>query len=515
MGLTRKASTRRQYQFYSQDQADYDRQKRHIEMLFGWFGVLSFIDLVADLNMLVAIHRSLTSYSDFMSSHLEECASTCTDATLCYSGAPCNQSLCKSVELWQSERSADSCKVDRYTGATEAPGGGIAAAACDMLDRDDGYNAGLASLTQIRLAYAIFFAISVLLTLYYIHCLWKKFQARLALIPPVLHKEPRVVQLRDRLDKPYFAPPTDDFPGRIAAPYYRPETAAAKVDKKAAGKDGRESEDRRATGAVAIVAPQQCHGCKLRDEAGEIYCRVCGAGVHEEGGIHRLQMEQATARSTVRNKAAWHYQYRQYLQGFISTSGVRFLTLTLEDMPQAIIIIMFVVTIDRPDGLACMECSTNGELCQYGDSYPKAAIYLVLLGQLGSVALLCVQVLYLKSLEAKDSRDAYSKGLLDRERHDFTWCGIDLALLFVMIPAFIAPVLITILVTDMRLILDIETGSPVFIAVVVLAVVFSLPWVVLTLLTTLVIGEQCGVEDCDCCGDCCETCGDCVTCCCG
>jgi hypothetical protein len=103
----------------------------------------------------------------------------------------------------------------------------------------------------------------------------------------------------------------------------------------------------------------------------------------------------------------------------------------------------------------------------------------------------------------------------DRRRADFTWCGVDTLLLFIMIPAFIAPILITILVTDMQLILHIGAGSSWFIALVVLAVVFSLPWLAATLLTGVVCADQCGLDDCECCCECCEGCFECATCCCG
>jgi hypothetical protein len=162
-------------------------------------------------------------------------------------------------------------------------------------------------------------------------------------------------------------------------------------------------------GPVAVFP--SCAGCQIRDEAREIYCRVCGSAFDDNGsaGVARHRQQEI---ATAGLESSRRHLYRQYLQTFVSTAGVRFLALTLEDMPQAILIIMYVVAIDKPDGLNCMECSVDGRLCDFGTSYPKFAVYLVLLGQLGSVTLLCIQVLYLKGLENKERKQAYSQCVL-------------------------------------------------------------------------------------------------------
>ena len=126
---------------------------------------------------------------------------------------------------------------------------------------------------------------------------------------------------------------------------------------------------------------------------------------YDDNGIGQRQRQQ---QAQVMKEASRRRLYQEYLKNFISTAGVRFLCLTLEQMPQAIIIIMYVVAIDKPDGLYCMECSTEGDLCDFGTSYPRLAVFLVLVGQLASVGLLCVQVLYLKGLENKERKRAYS-----------------------------------------------------------------------------------------------------------
>lgn len=318
----------------------------------------------------------------------------CSETGPCFVGRPCNESLCESFSRWTVENTDSSCKVNSYTDGLNALNGSVIASGCEMLDRPEGYTDSLKSLREIQLSYGAFFVMSVLLTIYYLAKLYGKFKARISLIPEVMAD---VHVVRDKLDKPYFAPPAEDFPGRPAAPYYRPEAAAAKVEKKASlGASGDAA-------APTVVVPS-CRGCQLRDEAREIYCRICGAA-YDDNGIGQRQRQQ---QALVMKEASRRRLYQEYLKNFISTAGVRFLCLTLEQMPQAIIIIMYVVAIDKPDGLYCMECSTEGDLCDFGTSYPRLAVFLVLVGQLASVGLLCVQVLYLKGLENKERKRAYS-----------------------------------------------------------------------------------------------------------
>lgn len=505
MGLKRRQSdATSKFKFYSTDQSDYDRQKRNVDLLFSWFAILALIDLAADLNMLVTISKSYDEYDSFESDMLADCSAQCFETSLCFAGAPCNASLCAAFASYDSSHSNDDCRVDSITNGGINASDVVVTEACNMLDRTDGYKDTLESLRKIRLTYGVFFSCSIFLTFYYLFTLWRKYKARVDLIPPVVKRTARSSLMLDKVDTPYFAPPTEDFPGRPAAPYYNPKNAAAKVAA--------------ATGSSGGVTQAQetstaCHGCKLRDDAREIYCRVCGKAFDEpeteSRGIRRNAKSQ---------KQSWLRKYQDYITSFVYQAGARFLVLTIEDMPQAIMIIMYVVTIDKPDGLYCMECAVEGQVCEFGNSYPRVAVGLVILGQLASVALLAVQILYLKMIETKQAKstyDPYSNS--NYRRGDFTWCGMDTYLLLALIPAFVAPVLITILVTDMRLILDISTSSDGFIALVVLAVVFSLPWIVLCALITFIVSELC-CDDCDvCCEVCdaCEACGDCLTCCCG
>jgi hypothetical protein len=122
------------------------------------------------------------------------------------------------------------------------------------------------------------------------------------------------------VDQPYFAPPDEDFPGRPAAPYYRPELAAEKAEHKSA----------------SPADPNACRGCELRDEAHEIYCRVCGKAFDEPDG-DRLKAHAENTKNTRRELL------QDYIAAFVSTAGTRFLVLILEDVPQAIMIIMCVV----------------------------------------------------------------------------------------------------------------------------------------------------------------------------
>lgn len=130
----------------------------------------------------------------------------------------------------------------------------------------------------------------------------------------------------DKVDTPYFAPPAEDFPGRPAAPYYNPKNAAAKVAATNGSSDGATQAQNTSTA---------CHGCKLRDDAREIYCRVCGKAFDEpETESH------GTRRDVTSQKQSWRRRYQQYITSFVYQAGARFLVLTIEDMPQAIMIIM-------------------------------------------------------------------------------------------------------------------------------------------------------------------------------
>ena len=43
-------------------------------------------------------------------------------------------------------------------------------------------------------------------------------------------------------------------------------------------------------------------------------------------------------------------------------------------------VVYYVVLIDKPDGLACMECSVDGGACEFGRSFNQTAVWLLYAG---------------------------------------------------------------------------------------------------------------------------------------
>eukprot|EP00041_Stephanoeca_diplocostata_P041996 m.9860 g.9860 ORF g.9860 m.9860 type:complete len:501 (-) comp7034_c0_seq1:351-1853(-) len=477
---------------------EHARAVRGINLIFFLFATLAIFDLATDINMTAIIATSAKEFEDFKSANfVGDPACSASGDALIFSEAKtkCSSSLCQSFEIYSDQRTDAMCHVDEYTaGSMNRATGNATIDACRFSKE---FDATLKKLQDLRISYVVFLIVSVLLTGYYLYALRKKYYARLSLLPLV--SVPGEDEFGENLLKPYFAPPDpDNWPGRPAAPYYDDKSAQKRVDKNKA--------------SIFKQPKASCVGCEARDRAREVYCRVCGRAADADDYITPTAQRVLRSRYNA-EKNSRRVRFQNYVAGFISTLGARFVTMILEDMPQAIMVVMYVVYIDKPSGLSCLECSFNGNVCDFGTDYNTTAVYLVLGGQVASIVLLFGQALYMKQMEQIRSKRAE----LGDTSLKFDYCGVDMLLLLIIIPGFIAPIIITILVTDMRIILGImPPDGTSFIVLLVLAIVFTIPWMGAFALLVVALSLQAGCDQC--CGDweCCSGCDccDCLDCCC-
>lgn len=481
-----------------------------IHFIFGLFAAFAIFDFCSDVYMLAAIQSDLSDYEQYIDQELninpmltggqggcacnagEQCWTTSTDA--------CDVAgLCKSYTEYSELATvaggdtSRTCNVDSYVDS---------AVNTNVCSFKEDMQSLTKELRDLWLAYLVFVIISVFITIVYFWQLWKKWKSKLHTVPLAAPRRGGVKATGGNA-RPYFAPPEEEWPGKPAAPTYVDKFSSKSRRKSKKGSTAavqQEFEDR-----VQQAEEHACEGCDDRDAKGEIYCRDCGRA---RGSVINTRLAQGKARRKLdEDEQTRRKAVEGYILTFMYVAGVRIIALLIEDIPQAIMVVYYVVLIDKPDGLACMECSAGGGACEFGRSFNQTAVWLLVAGQFCSILLLMFQVMFIRSVS-------------EREQLDATFCGTDVLIALISLPAAACPVIITILVTPAKEILDMsDTAEIVCIVVVCL---FMLPWVAGLGLFCAICSESTGLDDaaccccdgCDGCGDCCGDCAEMLCCCC-
>lgn len=83
-------------------------------------------------------------------------------------------------------------------------------------------------------------------------------------------------------------------------------------------------------------------------------------------------------------------------QGFQRVAHIRLAFLVFEDVPQILLLLLYVAVIDGPTGLSCQQCALQGEdnICVFGSAFPRDTLIISLVGILASFISFTVQVTY-------------------------------------------------------------------------------------------------------------------------
>lgn len=476
-----------------------------IHFIFGLFAAFAVFDFSSDVYMLAAIQSDLSDYEQYIDDQLNinsglqgGCACAATEQCFTESAASCEEAgLCKSLAEYAELTSAAGsdtnriCEVSSYVDST------LNTNVCAF--KDDMQSLAK-ELRDLWLAYLVFVIISVFITIFYFWQLWKKWKSKLHTVPLAAPRRGGMKATGGN-DRPYFAPPEEEWPGKPAAPTYVENFSGKSRRKSKKGTTAAAQEEFEAR--VLQAEQNECEGCDDRDAKGEIYCRDCGRA---RGALLNTRIAQSAARKKLSDEEQTR---RKAVEGYITTfmyvAGTRIVALAIEDIPQAIMVVYYVVLIDKPNGLACMECSVGGEACEFGRSFNQTAVWLLVAGQFCSIFLLMFQVMYIRSVS-------------EREHLEATFCGTDVMIAMVALPAAACPVIITILVTPAKEIMDMSETAEI--VCIIIVCIFMLPWVVGCGLSFAVCGESTGIDDACCCCDgdcgCVDCCGDCAEalCCC-
>ena len=321
---------------------------------------------------------------------------------------------------------------------------------------------------------------------------------------PVLHSTRR-----------YDDPPDEPYPGRPAAPRFIPEgQAAAEVA---------------VLTVPATPAPQQlCPSCQTELVSG--YCNRCGHHNPDRPSDDALRRMERTAghintqgrfqRSVDSVYSASHRRrITSYITQFVRVAMLRFLILLLDDMPQALLSVLYITSVDSDSGLYCQNCAAIGDgacAISAGAGADMTAVYLKTAGTLVSVFVLFMQVLYAE----KFARATYHEGALNP-------FGVELAICILLIPCLLAPILTAALGTGLGDVVGWSHDTEV--AIIVIVCICWIPWSVVAwlLLASLAVafdflcpgdclGADCvdcgGADGCCCCDgcdgifDCCDVC---------
>jgi len=510
---------------------------RWVTSYFSFFLILSLFDMGSDFFMMYTINVDQNRMQKFYDDNLEALANDpntiFTDCTKtfeesCTSKCPSNDAsielgcgFCRAEGDWAalettlaaekkrfSRETIFNCNIDQFTENQQI---------CHVLQN---FEDQLEELNNIWIAYLVLICLSIFFTSYYFYQLYKKWRGKLSLIP-MAHDG--LIDPSTGLQVPYYAPPQEEWPGRVSAPTFIDYEAEKKKQAKIKKKE-------ETHGTTTFIGLDEdivvCPGCLERDRIGEVFCRVCGnragkTGIHGVSADRQKKKKElavATEERQVRMKA--------YLSSFMSVAGTRMFMLMVEDMPQGLLAVLYVNTMDNKAGLTCAqnvyEFEQGDDLPLVGTSANRIALWILFVGQLCSLLLLMCQVLYIKGQQTKEQKLSYTSA---------TFCGTDALLLFVIIPGVLCPVLIAFLVTDADLVLGVTdipdtSGYTAFIVLIVLTAVFSLPWIGTALFGCFAFADITGIDSlcsaayigdgggcCDCC-DCCDTCGDLCDCCC-
>ena len=105
------------------------------------------------------------------------------------------------------------------------------------------------------------------------------------------------------------------------------------------------------------------------------------SSLHEElpltkGGTRRqVDCYECTRAMAHQEKMTRRDKVQKYLFAVGGVAQIRLALLFLVDLPQSIMVVLYVVYIDKPSGLACRDCLTNGDFCKFGDEYEKGASF--------------------------------------------------------------------------------------------------------------------------------------------
>lgn len=492
-----------------------------ITSYFVFFCVLCLFDFSSDVFMMYTIQQDQLQMQAFYDDHLSQisvsdCAAVCSP---CQNAVPPTQDACGFCDA--------SDAYDAFVGNNSDQGAAVFK--CDVphftnnfCDIKQQFENQLEELNNIWVAFLVLVCLSVFFTGYYFYRLYKKWKGKLSLVP-LAHDG--LIDPSTGLKIPYYAPPQEEWPGRVSAPtFVDPTEEAKKAKAKQAGKLDKNGE----RGNVRLLEMDEdvvvCPGCLERDRIGEVFCRTCGKKQGEIG----LQGLDNSARREGKKKMAERQKQRQeqvrvYFSSFMSVAGTRMVMLMLEDMPQGLLAVLYVNTMDKRTGLQCVRSAFDYEpgdnLPEIGTSSNRVALWVLFAGQVASLILLMMQVLYIKGHQTKQQKE---KKITVHESS--TFCGTDALLLFVIIPGVMCPVLIALLVTDTDLVLGISdvngsAGYTAFIVVVVITAVFALPWVGMFIFGCVALADVTGLDTfctgacfpvdgdcCECC-DCCDCCG--------
>eukprot|EP00040_Diaphanoeca_grandis_P032774 m.199413 g.199413 ORF g.199413 m.199413 type:complete len:537 (+) comp32732_c2_seq2:122-1732(+) len=496
-----------------------------ITAYFLFFCFLCLFDMSSDIFMMYTIRTDQQKMLSFYDNHLADLPFT--NPNCVFDGGACG--TCNTAINTSIEDGCGFCRAgntwDGFVANTTTNDRlfkcGIDEFRNNLCTIKSDFKAQLDELNNIWIAYVVLISLSVFFTSYYFYQLFKKWRGKLSLVP-LAHDG--LIDPSTGLKIPYYAPPQEEWPGRLSAPTF--------VDQEKKKKDlaAKKPEQRNVQllqlGEEVVVCP----GCMERDRIGEVFCRTCGK---KQGEIGLQGMDQT---DRLRKKKELHARTQQrqekikaYFSSFMSVAGTRMVMLMVEDMPQGLLAVLYVNTMDKTTGLECVRNIYNyengGNLPDVGTAANRTALWLLFAGQACSLILLMMQVLYIKGQQTKQQKISYSTA---------TFCGTDALLLFIIIPGVLCPVLIAFLVTDVDLVLGVtsasgSSGFTAFIVLVVITVVFSLPWLAMLIfgcvafadvtgLDTFCTGacfpvegaEACGGDCCDCCG--CDNCSE--MCCC-
>lgn len=208
---------------------------------------------------------------------------------------------------------------------------------------------------------------------------------------------------------------------------------------------------------------------------------------------------------------------------FCRAAEVRLAIMIVADMPALIVYVLYMSSVDDSSGLHCAVEASAGELGTFGVTYNEDVAIICCVGGFISVFLLFFQVVYIESMAKKEDRAfAWSKKYEELEERSIC-VGMDIQMSIIMIPFSIAPVLVTLLLTGAKDILNMSDYWWV------VAGVFGIPWIGICAVFLLGLLDFCGLIDsceggadlaggagdgaADAADGCCGDCGDCFDCC--
>eukprot|EP00039_Didymoeca_costata_P001370 m.51892 g.51892 ORF g.51892 m.51892 type:complete len:480 (-) comp10761_c0_seq3:117-1556(-) len=466
--------------------------KRFIDFTFLFFGFLAVFDFAADTYMFTVIQGALEKYEEKVSV-LEAgipppcpCSVAETEMNSCEDPLQMNASVfCETLESYNTMASDQTCRIYAFTESGDRRNENGTTVATFSMKKSD-YLERIKRMRDVRTSHLSFLIVSFLLLVYYLHHIIRKRKERLKLLPVPLEVSTISSENDDDPDEcpDYAKPPSEPYPGKLPAPHF------------------------------FVAIPTKMIEQAPTPAAGPIYqCGRCGSVLDDSQVCHRCEQELANDRETFIGR-----RLQNYLYTFILTSQARLFMLFLADMPQFIIVMFYIINVDNDKGLACQDCAMDGDVCKFGEQYNVAAVILTGIGVIGSMFLLLAQVVYMEQITRAQSRNQHE---LDQIR----MCGVESMVAVSAIPLMLCPILVIILVTDLRHIWVLSDQA--VLALIIVAAICGIPWLLLFVGLSSAMLEFCdfacpGLSDllCPCCDgadadccDCAECCEMCLVCC--